>query len=122
MKCILVKSENLEDWFLIERAEHDGREWLEPTDYGYSLRASSRLGGADIEGTAEEMLALAAAIEDGKSESFKRCAARRSAYGYLMSSPRNSIEPTLITFYEAKELAADIRAKLSKAKEPNANE
>lgn len=112
MKCILIKSDNMDDWYLIERAEHDGRHWMEPTQYGMALRCSSRLGNADIEGTSAEMLVIAQSIELGQSASFKRCAAEHTPDGYAMSSPRNSMEPTLITHAEAKELAADIRGKL----------
>lgn len=113
MKCTVNKSDNMGDWWTIDRAEHDGRHWMERTEYGMALMCSSRLGNADIEGTAAEMLAIAAAIERGESESFRRCAAKHTADGYLMSSPRNSLEPTLITHDEAKELAADIRAKVT---------
>jgi len=112
MKCVLSKCDSIDNWWLIERAEHDGRRWFERTEFGAALRCSSRLGNADIEGTGEEMLAIASAIERGESEDFRRCAAERTSDGYLMSSPRNSLEPTLISHEEAADLAADIRRKV----------
>ena len=30
MKLVFRKSDNLSDWYLIERREHEGREWFEP--------------------------------------------------------------------------------------------
>ncbi len=112
LRCIVVPAKSLTDWWLIERAEHDGREWIEETAWGGSYRRSARLGSADIEGTSAEMLALAEAIEKGESAYFKRCAAERMAHGYLLSSPRNSDAPTLVSFEHARALAADIRAKI----------
>lgn len=112
MKCIVKKSEWLDDWYVIERAEHDGRQWFDPCEGGMIFRTSSRLTGADIEGTAAEMLAIATAIETGESFCAKRCQSARMDTGYAMMSPRNDERATIITFEEATELAADIRAKV----------
>ena len=61
MKVTVNKNDDMGDWYTIERAEHDGRHWMERTDYGMALMSSSRIGNADIEGTASEMLTIAAA-------------------------------------------------------------
>jgi hypothetical protein len=115
MKLTLRKSDWLDDWYLIERAEHDGREWFEvdPARPNCAfLQRSARLGDADTEGTAAEMLAIAGAIETGGSAAFLRCAAERTETGYLIGSPRNSSELTPVTFADAGGLAAEIRGKL----------
>ena len=123
MKCILVKSDpdNPDyDWYCIERAEHDGREWMRRTGpNSQAFMRSARLGEGDnnycIEGTAFEMLAIAEAIEQKKSARFKRCAATFAMEGYEMESPRNSRAPVLVSHSEASELAADIRQKIHAA-------
>lgn len=112
MNCTLNKIDSSYDWWCIERAEHDGREWMDRFPGGVVFMRASRLGNADIEGTGDEMLAIAEAIERAESAAFKRCAARHTTKGYLMSSPRNSTQSTLITHDEAKALAVDIRAKV----------
>ena len=73
----LRKSEWLDDWYVVEWAEHDGREWMEPTTWGASFQRSARVSDAEVEGTRAEMLALAEALEAGKNESFRRCAVWR---------------------------------------------
>lgn len=112
VRIVVVKSDNMSDWYTIERAEHDNQRWMKPTEYGASLMYSGRISDACVEGTAIEMLELAAAIENGQSESFKRCAVRWTKDGYLLSSPRNSQHPGLVSHKLALELAADIRAKV----------
>ena len=67
---------------------------------------------ADIEGDSREMLAIAKAIEDGTSASFKRCAAVVTEEGVELMSPRNMRRPVVITHACAKALATDIRAKI----------
>lgn len=114
IKCTVVRNEDSEwDWWTIERAEHDGREWWEPTEYGSRLMTSARLSPeACIEGTSADMLAIAAAIEQGASYDAPRCAVRTIANGVELESPRNSDYLVLITQERARELAADIRAKV----------
>jgi hypothetical protein len=108
-----IKSDVLGDWWLIERADHDGSEWFEPTEYGTAYRKSSRLGRADIEGSAYEMRAIASAIEAGVSEGFKRCAVEWLPDGAVFSSPRNSNDDTVrVTHENARDLAAQIRSAL----------
>ena len=113
MHCVLVKCDHMEDWWTVDRAEHDGREWMEetgPNSAGWMC--SSRPSDADIEGPSAQMLALAKAIEAGESESFKRCAAVRDGETYKLYSPRNSREPAILTMEEAKALARDMLSKL----------
>lgn len=110
----VTKSESLDDWWLIERKDHDGRVRFEPTDYGATLRASSRITNADIEGTAAEMLAIADAIESGASAGFRRCSAgRRSDGAYELQSPRNSTYAAVIPLESAQRLAQVIRSKVT---------
>jgi hypothetical protein len=121
MHCVLVKSDEIEDWWIIERKEHDSKQWLAPMgDGGMQLMCSSRPCDADIEGTSAEMLAIAKAINKGQNASFKRCAAVRmvdiDGFHYRLCSPRNSRETARLTIEEAEELAADIIEKLKAAK------
>ena len=111
---ILVKSEVLPDWYIVEWAEHDGREWLEPIgEMGLALRRSARVGDADVEGYAHEMRAIAQAIEDGTGVEFRRCAAHTRPDGSVeLCSPRNSMEPAVVTRRAALTLVAAIRAML----------
>ena len=114
IRCIAVKSDVMDDWWVIERAEHDGRGWLEPTEYGgMSFQCSSRISDADIEGYGVEMLAIADAIEKGERASFKRCAVAPVEGGFKLWSPRNSQRPGVITKERAIDLAADIRKKVT---------
>ncbi len=62
---LTLSNGSFDDWYLIERAEHDGRVWLEPMGPGaMALCCSSRISDADVEGSREEMLAIAQAIEE----------------------------------------------------------
>jgi hypothetical protein len=115
----LVKCEHLDDWYTIELAEHDGRTWLERTGSNVmSARYSGRISDADVEGTAAEMLAIAAAIESRKLVSFRRCAVAWEDMNVALWSPRNSQEIGFVSHAEAIELAADIRAKLGGSQPP----
>lgn len=71
---------------------------------------SSRSGGADVEGTAEEWSAIAKAIREGRRESFKRCAVSAPQKGKVeFYSPRNSVKASLVlSVEEAFALAAQI--------------
>ena len=110
MKIKLVKSENMDDWYTIERAEHDGRVWLEKVSEGASrLMDSARISDACVKGSAAEMQAIARAIRKREGVSFKRCAVDVLATGRVKFwSPRNSQEPGFTTLAEADELAAQI--------------
>jgi hypothetical protein len=104
--------EDFGDWYIIERAKHDGRVWLEPTEYGASLRSSARISDADVEGTAADMLAIADAIEARGEYSAKRCSVDAVGADVLFCSPRNSTVDARVPRVVAAALAQEIRAKL----------
>lgn len=104
-KLTLRKSDWLDDWYVIELAEHDGKVWLEPREHGASLNHSGRFSDADVEGTKEEMLSIAAAIKLRTSESFKRCAVRVNGDDVFFWSPRNSQRQGHVSLAVADELA-----------------
>lgn len=113
VKLACRKSDSLDDWYIIERAEHDGASWWEPDEYGHHLMTSARIGDADIEGGAEHMRGIATAIREKTYESFRRCAARWTGAGVELWSPRNSSESTLVTHASALALADSIDAVLA---------
>src|SRR5262245_3282866 len=80
----LVLRDSGDDWWVIERANHDGRVWLErDAPNAMSLHCSARIGNADIEGTADEMRRIADAIKSQSNVSHRRCAARTTSEGVL---------------------------------------
>lgn len=106
----VVKPDWLEDWYVIEWAEHDGRRWMEEIQPGHlSLRKSARVGDADPEGTAAEMLACADAIENHECVSFRRVAVSVQEDRVEIWSPRNSQHPAEVPYSRALELAHKIR-------------
>lgn len=119
MRLTLRKSDNIDDWYFIERAEHDGRRWMEPTRYGMALRTSARFSDADVEGSASEMLDIADAIERHKIKNHKRCAVDATTEPVKFHSPRNSQIDGETTYAEALELAIEIRRLLG-AQDENA--
>lgn len=111
MKLKIVQSDGGGDWFSIERAEHDGRMWLEPTEYGSKLMCSSRICDADVEGNFDEMRAIATAIRERRGLTvFGRCAVACYPNQVRFWSPRNSHEEGVVSFEEAEDLAAQIEA------------
>ena len=111
----LRKSDDLDDWYLIERRDHDGRTWMEWQSHNVvALRTSARFSdNADVEGSAEEVLAIADAIEARGEYRAKRCAVKVDGDRVYFESPRNSQEPGVVTLADA--LAAEIRATLGGA-------
>lgn len=113
MAKLTLRESGLDDWYVIELAEHDGRTWLERDGNGcYGLRCSSRMSDADVEGTAAEMLAIANAIDARGHVSFKRCAVRWTDAHAEFWSPRNSQRRGIVSHDDARLLAEEIRAKL----------
>ena len=114
MKIKVVKSDAMDDWYVIERAEHDNRHWMEPIDGGMALRYSGRFSDADIEGTHEEMIGIAEAIESESDYDAKRCSVRFCEPGepgeVAFNSPRNSMEDGFVSLAEAADLVKPIRA------------
>jgi hypothetical protein len=107
----LVKCDGFGDWYLIERAEHDGREWLEKAEHGHRFMRSARISDADVEGTREEMIKLGEAIRSKSSYRAKRCAvsvvAEESAW---LWSPRNSQVIAVVPLVVAETLAVELLA------------
>jgi hypothetical protein len=115
MKLCLRKSDFSDDWYVIERAEHDGREWLQKT--GPNIMAfmrSARISDADVEGTLSEMKEIGQAIENRSEASFKRCSVRIDGERAFFDSPRNSTREGECSLAEADELAALIRAEVTR--------
>lgn len=110
MKLTIIKSDFMGNWYIIERAEHDGRTWLERADHGARVMLSSRFSDADVEGDGAEMLEIANAIEKRCAFYAKRCAVRVDGQVARFRSPRNSLIDGECTLEEADELARLIRA------------
>lgn len=108
-----------DDWYTIERANHENKHDLRPLydtegkQIGSALWYSGRISDADVEGTGEEMQAIADAIENRASVGFKRCAVKFLGSGefFLFWSPRNSQEPAVVPVADADDLAREIRAR-----------
>ena len=109
MKIVMKKSEWLDDWYLIVKAEHDGREWRERTGPNSSrFMCSERISDACVEGDAEEMVCIAEGVKARERRSFGRCAVAFHPDGVHFWSPRNSGEDGVVTVEEADELADQI--------------
>lgn len=113
IRLTLRKCESLGDWWVIERAEHDGREWMERSEPNMlAIHTSARFSdNADVEGTSEEMLEIAKAIKARDKFSAKRCAVDATDSEVYFSSPRNSAHDGTTTIEFADELADLIEAK-----------
>jgi hypothetical protein len=98
----------LDDWWIIERAEHDGREGITDGMYWHSARISD----ADVEGGASEMLAIAEAIRARGNFSAKRCAVEVDGDRVAFRSPRNSQTDGIVSLAVADALADEILAEL----------
>ena len=110
----MVKSDSLDNWYLIEKAEHSGamQTVLDGPRSGF-LWCASRICDADVEGYAGEMLAIAEAIEKQERAEFKRCAVDATREEeVLFWSPRNSRMRGAVERHDALELAAQIRREL----------
>lgn len=114
------KCEWMGDWYLIERARHDGREWMEQIGPGITaLRNSARISDADVEGPACEMLSIARAIRERRSVDFKRCSVEIDGDEARFCSPRNSRRDGIATLAEADDLADKIEAMLLPKEAPD---
>lgn len=120
MKILLNQVEDMDDWYTIIRAEHEGREWIVKISANCSAyRNSERLddkGKACIEGNGSEMLSVASAIERKSAVCFKRVAVSYSKEnnGFFFWSPKNSEIPVLIPLEDAEDLMRQIYEKLGK--------
>lgn len=113
MKIKLVKSDYFDDWYTVERAEHEGRRWLEPTGPNcMRLMDSGRISDACVEGTAGEMRELAMAIKARGEADFKRCAVRVEGENAYFCSPRNSSVDGVVPLVDADAFADEVLAAL----------
>lgn len=114
MKITLQKSDWLKDWYTIERAQHENRQWLAPLGgNGFQFMDSGRISDACVEGTAEEMRAIAEAIKARGSASFKRCAVHVKGEIAYFCSPRNSTRDAEVPLADAEEFADQVLAALT---------
>lgn len=108
----LVKSDSLDDWYLIERAVHENKEWYdEGESHGYkfsSYQHSGRISDACVEGSLEEMKAIAEAIRNRTKFSAKRCAVYIENNRAFFYSPRNSQKHASVPLEFADKLAEEI--------------
>lgn len=107
----LVKSDSLDDWYTIERKDHENRIDFIPTEYGASLWFSGRISDADVEGTSQEMLDIADAILSKSRVSHHRCAVIHEGNRVLFNSPRNSLQMGVTSPEHAVSLAMEIKGK-----------
>lgn len=107
---VVCRAGSLGCWYVIERAEHSDTFQLVPTNYGsVALWYSGRISDADVEGTAEDMLGIATAIETGDSFSANRCAVSPRGADFVFHSPRNSRKYALVKREHALTLAKQIK-------------
>lgn len=113
MKIVLKKSDWLDDWYTIERAHHDNRQWLESTGPdSMQLMYSGRISDACVEGSADEMVEIARTIKARGVVSFKRCAVRVAGAHAYFCSPRNSGKDAEVPLADAEEFADQVLAEL----------
>ncbi len=110
MKLSLVGKDN---WFTIEKAEHEYKYGIGRNEYGMCMTWSGRISDADVEGDREEMLGIAEAIENRSGYSADRCAVEIQGDEAHFCSPRNSLKDGVVPLADADELAKEIRAKLA---------
>src|SRR5690242_10090425 len=98
MADLTLRKGGLPDWYCIEKADHANTSWMEPLGGGgMAFMTSGRISDADVEGTGEEMLAIADAIENRKDCDFKRCSVEFQGDCILFESPRKSTRPGVAT-------------------------
>lgn len=118
MKLTIRQSDGIDDWWVIERAEHDGRTWYEKTQWGSAYCTSARIVEdhmSDVEGPGSEMLEIAEAIEQRGTADNKRCAVDARSDVVFFWSPRNSNDAYgQCSVTEATELAKLIRSKITR--------
>lgn len=115
MRMLLQKSEGIDNWYLIVRREHDGREWIDQKHENafYYMRSDRLSPEADIEGSGGEMVAIAHAIKKRSYQSFRRVGVKFNQHGKATFwSPKNSRKEVPVTLAEADELADQILLEL----------
>lgn len=110
----LILKYDIDDWYTIEKAEHENRTRIKQIGKNsFSFMDSARISNACVEGTGEEMIAIARAIENRTGVAFKRCAVFFADDGVHFWSPRNSRTDGVVTVEEADDLAKQILATLA---------
>lgn len=107
------KSDAMGDWYVIEWAEHDGREWMERSQRYPNVSnfmRSARVSDADVEGPGSEMRAAAQAIIERGEFSARRLEVRVAGDSTFLSSPRNSSFEEEVPYTRALALAHKILA------------
>lgn len=99
----------MDSYFVISKRDHEHMKWYETRGYCKVICLSSRISDCCVEGPADEMLAIANAIEKRTSVSFNRCECIHVEGGFEFSSPRNSKYPVLIPYEFVLPLAENIR-------------
>ena len=110
---LTIRPSSIDNWWVLERLEHDNKIWQESTEYGSRFCTSGRLEKTtDIEGESEQWKEMAEAIKKGTEYSARRCSVKCLSYGVELESPRNSSEPTLVSWDSAIFLMKEIEKKL----------
>jgi len=115
----LVKSDGMDNWFTIQKAEHSNLSYCHEVDdeeggsYG-SWIVSGRISDACVEGTAGDMLGIARAIQKRTEYSAKRCEVSCYKSRVLFHSPRNSRVKANVHMDVALRLAVQILQELDK--------
>lgn len=120
IELTLVQNDDA-DFYRIVRVNHKGERWYQDVKnccgrvIGSRLMLSERISPeADIEGTSEELLELASAIERWSESISKRCAVEFMDDYYYIWSPKNSDDKLKITVETAFTLSETIRRILKK--------
>jgi len=108
LKLVKCDAAGFGDWYLIERAVHDGKEWWKEDEHGASFMRSARISDADVEGTLAEMKGIAKAIRARGDVSYRRCSVSVVGDRVRFSSPRNSEVLGEVPLAVADALADDI--------------
>lgn len=102
-------------WFSIQRVGYLKQGYLQrdPRIGGrLSFSVPARISDASVEGPPDQMVALARAIQERRSESFRRCAVQVDGDKVLLWSPRNSMRPGRVPLAIADALAELIIGRL----------
>jgi hypothetical protein len=105
----LRKSEHMDDWYVIEKAEHEHTShWDRVGPNAFSLSCSSRISDACVEGPLAHMAGIAKAVRYRGRYFERRCAVDATGREVLIWSPRNSTVIGSITHSAARGLAGQI--------------
>jgi len=100
-----------DNWYTVIRTEHDGKEWWQECDSPYGgkytqwMKSERLVPDACIEGSGDELVEIAIAIQDKRDVSFKRIAVRFEKDGVHLYSPKNSNTDGVVSLEEAREFA-----------------